>query len=288
MKKQWISIKCGLSRDPKHRRAMANSIWLFMHMLDLADWDTGIIVDWRDEAEAEEMGMELRTLREQRRELDQLGYITCKQKQRGQSIVIHNWTNPREYTGEIYNQKQGDNKTSPKKQQIQGYVQGYAQGSIKNVTPTSSPNTKESINDDDESARAKKSKVAQAYENEIGALTPMIADALRDAEHDFPEDWIVEALHIAVERNVRNWRFVLAILNDCKAKNIRPSLNRLEAKNGNTSRNSGNAAEGKTSARAGRKTNGDSSGGRVEEKDVAKLAEINRRRKLKREHAAAV
>jgi DnaD/phage-associated family protein len=233
MKKQWISIKCGLSRDPKHRRAMANSIWLFMHMLDLADWDTGTIVDWRDEAEAEEMGMELRTLREQRRELDQQGYITCKQKQRGQSIVIHNWTNPREYTGEIYNQKQGYKILSPKNEQIQGYIQGYAQGSINNGTPTSSPKIKESINDDDESARAKKSKVAQAYENEIGALTPMIADALRDAEHDFPEDWIVEALHIAVERNVRNWRFVLAILTDCKAKNIRPLLNKLEAKNGN-------------------------------------------------------
>lgn len=143
MKKQWISIKCGLSRDPKHRRAMANSIWLFMHMLDLADWNTGVIEDWRDEAEAEEMGMELRTLREQRRELNELSYITCTQKQRGQRIVIHNWTNPREYTGEIYNQKQGDNKMSPKKEQIQGYVQGYAQGSIKNVTPTSGPKTKD-------------------------------------------------------------------------------------------------------------------------------------------------
>lgn len=145
MKKQWISIKCGLSRDPKHRRAMANSIWLFMHMLDLADWETGSIDSWRDEAEAEEMGMELRTLREQRRELNELGYITCIQRQRGQRIVIHNWTNPREYTGEIYNQKQGDNKAPPTKEPIQGYVQGYPQGSIKNVTPTSSQRIKESI-----------------------------------------------------------------------------------------------------------------------------------------------
>jgi hypothetical protein len=140
MKKQWISIKCGLSRDPKHRRAMANSIWLFMHMLDLADWETGTIELWRDEAEAEEMGMELRTLREQRRELDKQGYITCIQKQHGQKIIIHNWTNPREYSGETYNKKQGDNKVSPS----QGYTQGYIQGSKKNVTPTSCSNIKES------------------------------------------------------------------------------------------------------------------------------------------------
>lgn len=245
MKKQWISIKCGLSRDPKHRRAMANSIWLFMHMLDLADWDTGTITDWRDEAEAEEMGMELRTLREQRRELNELGYITCKQKQRGQSIVIHNWTNPREYTGEIYNRKQGDNKVSPKSGSVQGYVQGYAQGSIKNVTSTSSPNTKESINDDDEGARAKKSKVAQAYETEIGALTPMIADAIRDAENEYPADWILEALHIAVERNARNWRFVLAILKDCKTKNLSPSLNRLKP---SSSKPSGKKGTGQSSS----------------------------------------
>lgn len=228
MKKQWISIKCGLSRDPKHRRAMANSIWLFMHMLDLADWETGTIPDWRDEAEAEEMGMELRTLREQRRELDQLGYITCKQKQRGQSIVIHNWTNPREYTGEIYNKKQGDNKTSPTKNKIQGYVQGYVQGSINNGTPTSSSKnqiTNKNNDNDDDGAHPPKSNVAEAYENEFGALTSMIADSIRDAEKDFPSDWIIEAMKIAVERNVRNWRFVMAILNDSKAKNIRPLLN---------------------------------------------------------------
>jgi len=231
MKKQWISIKCGLSRDPKHRRAMANSIWLFMHMLDLADWDTGTIADWRDEAEAEEMGMELRTLREQRRELDGLGYITCKQKQRGQSIVIHNWTNPREYTGEIYNKKQGDNKMSPTEKEVQGYVQGYAQGSKKNVTPTSSPNIKyQLINDDEDSARRKKSEVAQVYEREIGALTPMVADAITDAEKSYPADWIIQAMRIAVERNARNWRFVLAVLNDAKAKNISPNLNKRTAK----------------------------------------------------------
>jgi DnaD/phage-associated family protein len=224
MKKQWISIKCGLSRDPKHRRAMANSIWLFMHMLDLADWDTGIITDWRDEAESEEMGMELRTLREQRRDLEKDGYITCVQKQHGQSITIHNWTNPREYSGETYNKKQGDNKASPS----QGYTQGYIQGSKKNVTPTSSPKNQipnKTNDNDDKGATTQKSNVAKAYENEFGALTPMIADAIRDAEIDYPTDWIIEAMQIAVERNVRNWRFVLAVLSDSKAKNVRPLLN---------------------------------------------------------------
>ncbi len=50
------------------------------------------------------------------------------------------------------------------------------------------------------------------YEQNIGALTPMIADELREAEQDYPASWIEEAIKIAVESNVRRWRYVAAIL----------------------------------------------------------------------------
>lgn len=135
MKKQWISVKCGLSRDPKHRQAMGESIWLFLHILDIASWDDGIAHDWKDDAAAEDMGMPVRTLREHRRKLAESGYITCLQKQYTQDIIIHNWTNPREYNGQVYNQKQGDNKTEAQKDK-QGYIQGDIQGDTKDVTPT--------------------------------------------------------------------------------------------------------------------------------------------------------
>ena len=52
----------------------------------------------------------------------------------------------------------------------------------------------------------------QLYEQHIGPLTPMIADMLREAEETFPADWLAEAIRIAVENNVRNWRYVNAIL----------------------------------------------------------------------------
>ncbi len=135
MKKQWISVKCGLSRDLKHRQAMGESIWLFLHILDIASWDDGIAHDWKDEAAAEDMGMPVRTLREHRRKLDELGYISCNQKQYTQDIVIHNWTNPREYNGQVYNEKQGSSETSPQ-ENGQGDTQGYIQGNRKDVTPT--------------------------------------------------------------------------------------------------------------------------------------------------------
>ena len=50
------------------------------------------------------------------------------------------------------------------------------------------------------------------YEENIGPLTPMIADALQAAEQNYPYLWIEQAVRIAVENNVRRWTYVEAIL----------------------------------------------------------------------------
>ena len=54
------------------------------------------------------------------------------------------------------------------------------------------------------------------YEQHIGPLTPMIAETLREAEETYPPNWIEEAVRIAVENNVRKWRYIEAILNSWK------------------------------------------------------------------------
>jgi len=54
--------------------------------------------------------------------------------------------------------------------------------------------------------------IFRLYEEHIGPLTPMIAEALQDAEDTYPAAWIEEGFRIAVEKNVRNWRYVAAIL----------------------------------------------------------------------------
>jgi DnaD/phage-associated family protein len=56
------------------------------------------------------------------------------------------------------------------------------------------------------------------YEQNFGPLTPMIADALREAESSYPARWIEEAMQIAVANNVRKWSYVQAILNDWQTK----------------------------------------------------------------------
>ena len=54
--------------------------------------------------------------------------------------------------------------------------------------------------------------IFRLYEENIGPLTPMIAQSLAEAEDTYPAAWIEEAFQIAVERNARNWRYVEAIL----------------------------------------------------------------------------
>jgi len=50
------------------------------------------------------------------------------------------------------------------------------------------------------------------YEQNVGMLTPMIADELRDAEKLFPPDWIRDAVKEAVLRNKRNIKYIAKIL----------------------------------------------------------------------------
>lgn len=54
--------------------------------------------------------------------------------------------------------------------------------------------------------------IYKLYEENIGALTPLIADELKDTEAEFSASWIEEAIKITVEMNKRNWRYVRAIL----------------------------------------------------------------------------
>lgn len=50
------------------------------------------------------------------------------------------------------------------------------------------------------------------YEQNIGPLTPIVGQLLKDAELSYPAEWIEEAVRIAIEKNARNWKYVSAIL----------------------------------------------------------------------------
>ena len=50
------------------------------------------------------------------------------------------------------------------------------------------------------------------YEQNIGMLTPLIAEELLEAEKLYPETWIKDAIKEAVSANKRNWRYITRIL----------------------------------------------------------------------------
>lgn len=74
--------------------------------------------------------------------------------------------------------------------------------------------------------------VFKLYEENIGPLTPMIADMLKDAEETYSDEWIAEALEIAVKNNARNWKYVEAILKRWREKGKYEGKDRQDAGKG--------------------------------------------------------
>lgn len=50
------------------------------------------------------------------------------------------------------------------------------------------------------------------YEENIGPLTPGIAERLKAAEDEYSYEWIIDAINLAIENNVRRWAYINAIL----------------------------------------------------------------------------
>jgi DnaD/phage-associated family protein len=57
-----------------------------------------------------------------------------------------------------------------------------------------------------------RSSVFVLYEALIGAISPLIADELADAERQYPYEWLDAAFREAAAQNARSWRYVSRIL----------------------------------------------------------------------------
>lgn len=56
------------------------------------------------------------------------------------------------------------------------------------------------------------------YEENVGGITPLIADELKDAEERYPPQWIEAAFREAVSLNKRSWRYIHSILRRWEAE----------------------------------------------------------------------
>ena len=64
---------------------------------------------------------------------------------------------------------------------------------------------------DKETSKARENIFA-LYEQNIGIITPMIAEELEEAERLYPPQWIDEAFKEAVTMNKRSWKYIARIL----------------------------------------------------------------------------
>ena len=68
------------------------------------------------------------------------------------------------------------------------------------------------------------------YEENIGMLTPMIAEELKEAERLYPADWIRDAVREAVTQNKRKWSYISAILERWSAEGRESGAHRRDSK----------------------------------------------------------
>jgi DnaD/phage-associated family protein len=74
--------------------------------------------------------------------------------------------------------------------------------------------------------------IFKLYEENIGPLTPLIADALKDAESLYSDEWIADVIEIAVKNNKRNWKYCEAILKRWKEEGRHGQKNQRDALEG--------------------------------------------------------
>lgn len=61
-------------------------------------------------------------------------------------------------------------------------------------------------------ASSEQPSLLRLYEQNIGLVTPMLVDELREAEERYPREWIESAIREAVRANVRSWRYIRKVL----------------------------------------------------------------------------
>jgi len=71
--------------------------------------------------------------------------------------------------------------------------------------------------------------IFKLYEENIGPLTPLIADALKDAEETFTAEWVSETIELAVKHNKRSWKYCEAILKRWKEEGRGEKQDRRDA-----------------------------------------------------------
>lgn len=219
MHSYWIKLYTEILHDPKMGRLTDKQFRLFIYSLLIAGengkgGELPCVEDmaWTLRISADDLNAELQRLVEfglvttgpsgEASELTHSGYtVTNFAKRQGPSPVTervrehrkrkesvtfrYKPCNDENYQNQNQNQIQNQNHHAEKVDEAQALAGGGDAGGV---------------------------NVFTEYQNNIGLITPVIADRLKDAERDYSGQWIKRAIEIAVERNARRWNYIDAIL----------------------------------------------------------------------------
>lgn len=68
-------------------------------------------------------------------------------------------------------------------------------------------------------------EVFRVYEQEMGPLTPMIVDAIKDMQDTYPHEWIIRAFETSARNNKRSMAYAGGILKRWKVEGFQPMRN---------------------------------------------------------------
>ncbi len=87
-----------------------------------------------------------------------------------------------------------------------------------------------------EPAAQSRPNIFALFEDNVGTISPLLAEELKEAEQRYPASWIYDAFKIAVDENKRNWRYVAGILRRWAAEGRDHGEPRRHSKEDNSTR----------------------------------------------------
>ncbi len=169
----------------------------------------------------EETGLTYDEQKTARAQLVKLGFIEDEYRRLDHQLAFRIMKEPIDAAWEIVNPGNGQSRnTQMVKAVTPKWPTGQSHdGQSRNTqfdnrnTETTAQNTQENTTD---THTAMVVSIFKLYENTVGMVTPMMADELKQAEIDYPGEWIPEAFLLAEKANVRKWSYIRAILDRWK------------------------------------------------------------------------
>jgi len=96
----------------------------------------------------------------------------------------------------------------------------YSSSSIP-IPPSASASANASANKEGRGEEEELAKISKLYEENIGMLTPTVAESVKDIAHQYPSGWFEEALKEAVKSEHRNLKYIEAILERWKVEGFK-------------------------------------------------------------------